>query len=206
MGWRVDGVDKLAYNHFDSYPGGLGLTVLSWLRAELVGPGAADRLAAKARELEVVRQGDLPTTARQLAVTGAEVPANRLDAELAARRLRGEEPAEWYERLREDQGDPEAMLRRGVLLDDAAFIRDSLFCEWAYVVNCDDRTLEVYRGFQSRRHRRGRYAASKPKPKGWKPSYDGENYYYPCALRHAFPFDSLPTDEAFLAAFQQEGD
>lgn len=32
------------------------------------------------------------------------------------------------------------------LMDSTSFARDSLFCEWAYVVDLDEDTLEVYKG------------------------------------------------------------
>jgi hypothetical protein len=35
------------------------------------------------------------------------------------------------------------------LTDDTGFIEDSLFCEWAYVINLDKSTLEVFKGFQN---------------------------------------------------------
>jgi hypothetical protein len=33
------------------------------------------------------------------------------------------------------------------LANNSDFAGDSLFCEWAYLINLDDETLEVYRGF-----------------------------------------------------------
>lgn len=33
------------------------------------------------------------------------------------------------------------------LADDHLFAADSLFCEWAYVINLDNSTLEIYKGF-----------------------------------------------------------
>lgn len=54
-----------------------------------------------------------------------------------------------YNRLRPYQGNLEAMLRDGVfeMGDTRDFPRDSLWCEWAYVINLDDGVLEVYKGF-----------------------------------------------------------
>lgn len=64
------------------------------------------------------------------------------------------------------------------------FIKNSLFCTWGYIVNLDDRTLEVYVGGQSRPHDRGRYAN--------EVSEDG---YYGCALILTLDFEDIPEDE-----------
>ena len=58
-------------------------------------------------------------------------------------------PEEWYSLLRAAQGDLEAHARGlRYMIDNADFLRDSLFCEWGYVINLDKGVLEVYRGFQ----------------------------------------------------------
>lgn len=35
------------------------------------------------------------------------------------------------------------------LVDSSAFAKDSLFCEWAYVIDLDQRVLEIYEGFKT---------------------------------------------------------
>lgn len=58
VGFVVDGQEKIGYNHWDSYPGGLGLSVLTWLRSAVAD---VDRLTAKVRELRVVSDDETPT-------------------------------------------------------------------------------------------------------------------------------------------------
>jgi hypothetical protein len=67
----------------------------------------------------------------------------------------------WYDLLRSDQGDLEAYAEIGLMIDSASFIKDSLFCEWAYIINLDRGVLEVYRGFQTKKPKKNRYALSK---------------------------------------------
>lgn len=44
------------------------------------------------------------------------------------------------------------------LQDSASFAADSLFCEWAYVVDLDNKVLEIYRGFNKTDTAKGRFA------------------------------------------------
>ena len=65
---------------------------------------------------------------------------------------------------------------------DQANIYNSLFCEYAYVVNLNNNTLEYYEGFQHEPQIGNRY--------GQEPyiTKTGEKYY-PCALRGIFSLD-----------------
>lgn len=86
----------------------------------------------------------------------------------------------------------EATLDAGVMIDSAGFLADSLFCEWAYVINLDDCVLEVYRGFQSEPHSKGRYAAPSGCSVYYLPARDGCSVYHPVALVASLPLDDLP--------------
>jgi hypothetical protein len=82
----------------------------------------------------------------------------------------------------------ENLLKPALLLQsNLDFIKDSLMCEWAYIVNLDTNKLEVYKGFQDKPHEKGRYASTAHR--------EG---YYPCALVAEFPLGRLPRFEAFL--------
>lgn len=60
------------------------------------------------------------------------------------------------------------------------FGKDSLFCEYAYVLNLDNNTLEFYKGFQKEPHNSGRWAGQ-----------EGEEDYYPIKLIETIPFDEI---------------
>ena len=56
---------------------------------------------------------------------------------------------DWYCLLRHAQGDLN-VYKNGLryMIDNHDFIKDSLFCEYAYIINLDTKRLEFYVGFQ----------------------------------------------------------
>jgi hypothetical protein len=125
FGFVIDGQTKVAYNHSDSYPSGLGVDVLGWLRRSLA--TRPDVLAHQARALRVVEMDSEPSDEdiRQLKrfynpnVGG---PSDR---------------PTWYQLLRETQGDPDAILAAGVIEDASAYVG----IEYAYLVDFDQRVF-----------------------------------------------------------------
>lgn len=75
------------------------------------------------------------------------------------------------------------------LKDEHDFAQQSLWCEWAYVVDYDTNKLEVYEGFVKAPHTAGRFAELGA-------TEDGE--YYPVALVASWDLDDLPTVEDFI--------
>lgn len=170
----ADGQEKvlLLYNHFDSYPEALGENVLQWLRNVL----AAD-------------EGQLTeATARELVVALEPVPDRDPMREDFERLAEFHDPGvstgkDWYSLLRRTQGDLDAVLRAGLYENDSAdFPLDSLFCEWAYVVDFDQRVFEVYEGFQKTAPTAGR----------WVGKAGTEAGYCPVQRIASWRFDALP--------------
>lgn len=184
IGFVADGTEKIGYNHYDSYPEGLGVDVLGWLRNALT--THPEVLVKQIQALRVV-DGDTEPTDQEIEQFKATY-----DATVGGR---SERPT-WYQLLRGTQGNPAAILRAGVIEDAGNFPGDSLFAEWGYVIDVDSRTFEVYRGFQDSSHTKGRFAQRPVADTG----------YHPVALAQSWPFDGLPTDDAFIAAFAGDDD
>lgn len=76
------------------------------------------------------------------------------------------------------------------LYDETAFANDSLMCEWAYVIDLDKRTFEVYTGFnKSPLHKHERFYKEFP----------DEDGYYPIKNVAIYSLDDLPEEKEFLA-------
>ncbi len=175
LGFRVDGKDFIAYNHFDSYPEGLGDETVQGVR-QLLSDFSLDELRDRVRNIEFVDEDKEPTPEqREKFKQYFENVSNGKD---------------WYSLLRGMQGKASEYVKNGIMIDAHGFLKDSLFCEWAYIINLDTLKLEVYRGFQDKYHKLGRYSAKKER--GWKPKYNGENYYYPVALVMELDLTNLP--------------
>lgn len=188
IGYLVDDQLVTTYNHFDSYPSGLGNDVLRFVR-DFVKDGNVDLWKSLAQKITVHSDEEV----------GEErnVAQRILDEENSKRTSEGKNLLElkmvlhqtqWYEVLDHLQGRPADQLVTGHLVDAEGFGRNSLFCEWGYVINFDTSTIEVYEGFQKQKGL-GRFTQDIEVP--W-------NSYWPISLIAEISFDNLPEDMSFL--------
>jgi hypothetical protein len=84
---------------------------------------------------------------------------------------------------------------KAMLLENSiTFSGDSLFCEWAYVIDLDKNLFEVYKGFnQNELNENDRF---------FKYTIENEEYH-PIKLKKEFPLNVLPSDEEFLTYFKE---
>lgn len=79
------------------------------------------------------------------------------------------------------------------------FAADSLFCEWAYVVDLDKNTFEAFEGFNKEPLAEGE--------RFYGVTCEGTNpEYHPVKFIASWPLDALPDDDAFLAKLEPKGD
>jgi len=176
-GFRVDGNDYLTYNHYDSYPRWLGVEVAKAvirLRQDV----DWDDVRQRVRKLHAI-DTDVPPTA-------AEIEAFAPYTDLS---VGNQDTSDWYCLTRKAQGDLLVPLETSYIKLDNEFIKDSLFCEWAYIVNLDTLKLEVWEGFQKRTSKANRYGTAV------------RNGYGPCRLKYEFDLDTV--EEANLAALSE---
>jgi len=134
-GFYKDGVTKVTYNHWDSYPSSLGDSIKDFLVNT-----KREQLDEIFDRIRLVRADEKPTSE---------------DIEKLKPFYNGDVNGgseEYYNFLRETQGDLKAYVdypELDVMIDSEDFLQDSLFCEWAYIINLENDTLEIYKGFQT---------------------------------------------------------
>lgn len=165
-GFRKNGVDKLTYNHYDSYPNVLGESVLCFI-------------SKFKNELNKIYDNiimvDETTTPTEEQIKECEKYA---DLDVSEQSL-----TDWYCLLRNAQGDLMS-LGEGLkyMIDNHDFILDSLFCEFAYIINLDTNKLEYYLGFQKQLDETNRYVLE---------TINEEFPYYPCRMVAEYDLDEI---------------
>lgn len=161
FGFRKNGIDKAMCNHYDSYPDYLGRNVIDWLKT--VTPEKLNEIFDK---IVLVDADEKPNEAEK----------TELD-ECWLYDYSGEYQ-EWYSLLHKLQGNPPLIEEiadtygKVYMCDDISFIKNSLFCEYAYIVNLDEGVLELWNGFQTKPWSENRY--------GTDTISSVQNGYYPC--------------------------
>lgn len=151
VGFILDGKEKITYNHFDSYPSGLGNEVLDFLHS-IPFNSFSDfkKFKKQVEELELIDERNTPTE---------EQKQKCRDAGTIDLGVGRQSEDDWYCLLRKAQGDLGQLTEIGLMIDNSNFLKDSLFCEWAYIINLDTNKLEVYQGFNKTPNGAGRYAS-----------------------------------------------
>lgn len=81
------------------------------------------------------------------------------------------------------------------LYDSTEFAYDSLFCEWAYVIDFDKNVFEVYKGFNKKPNTKKDRFYNKEKKK---------DDYSPVKLIKSYSLDTLPTLTQFVDYFKRK--
>lgn len=78
-----------------------------------------------------------------------------------------------------------------IIKRNVAFAGDSVFCEWAWVIDLDKNTFEAFKGFNHDKLDASERFAGQP--------LDNPEYQ-PVKFVKAWPLDALPSDDEFVAA------
>ena len=167
-GFRKNGIDKLTYNHFDSYPDYLGRKIVEFCKETSI-----KKMNEIFNKIILVDENTKPTKEQItecLNYYNGNVSNQTVD--------------DWYCLLREAQGDID-VYKNGLryMIDDHDFIKNSLFCEYAYIINLDTNSLEFWVGFQKEPDVTNRYGTEK------------EDGYYPCKMVAYYPIEPEYMDQ-----------
>jgi len=192
IGFRNSGRDYITYNHFDSYPGYLGNGLLGEL-AETNIP----HLLHIASNLILVSDDEGSPKPTDIQVRECKEYVNLTVA--------SRDEYSWYCLLRGTQGTLKPYIAKGLryMIDSSTFIYDSLWCEYAYIVNLDKNQFEFYKGLQLRLDPTNRYKVDEPHEVPLLPNEKGNDNeedadsaairrrYYPCRLLAAYDLKEI---------------
>ncbi|MBN8643471.1 MAG: hypothetical protein J0L86_16790 [Flavobacteriales bacterium] len=173
------------YGQWDGYPEGQGLTILSFLEEKT----NIEKLKQILPKVRFENKQDMKQKSEFFKSMGAEDGWMNMEQAdqfhkrypLLTRNLGGEILSKMLEYANQ---------KEIVLVNSEDFALDSLFCEWAYVVDLDKNTLEVYKGFNQ--------SAITPKDRFYN-LYDKKNRYKPIKIVKSFSLDKLPDAEKFIS-------
>ena len=177
----VDGEYKVAqYGQWDGYPEGQGELCLSFLRDEMDETIFREQL----KNVHFVNEKEMNSLFEEF----------RADPYGSISMSNYNKLKEAYPELHRDTAAKILKLIQDgkvrFLKDDLEFAADGLFCEWAYVIDLDKRTFEVYTGFHKEPlTEKDRFYFLKEKEYG---GYSGVHMVF------AWNIDDLPTNEQFL--------
>jgi len=174
-GFHKDGVDKLTYNHFDSYPEGLGDNIVNSIKIL--------KSESKNNKEFMYNLTDIFNNI-QMVDENKPIPSGL-----------GTTETEWYYYLRRYQGDIKYFIDKHsnnepcYMINKSDFINDSLFCEWGYIINLTTNKFEIYEGNQTSPTSKHRYYIETPT----MISSLGNNYYN-CELVKEYPLTKIPKE------------
>lgn len=186
----VDGETKLAqYGQWDGYLGGQGIDILNFLKTSPL-----DKFKEQVRGL--VEMTD--ERRKQILIDlGADPNSDNVSNEVADQYYK-----KYPQMSREMSAKILPLILNGSVKDvylDKQFPADSIFCEYAYVIDFDKNTFEAYKGFNKEPLDPSERFASLPRDKH-------SSEYYQCKLLKSFSLFDLPSEEEFLALGKSEDD
>lgn len=173
----MNDTDLLTYNHSDSYPEWLGEKV-----CKFVSDMSDEELKKLLSMLKPVN--DEKTAAKEDIRLCEELDISDFSVSSGKR-------TDYYCLLRHTQGNfwffenlvkntPACMEGKKLpFIEYNSFIKNSLFCEYAYIINLDDKCLEFWKGFQNEPDETNRYGT------------DADDGYYPCHMLTSYRFDEI---------------
>lgn len=165
-GFYKNGVDKITKCYGDSYPTGLGKSIMTFIQS---------------------------TSIEEMSDIFSKIIMVDINSEATKEQFENckdyFQPSAsntfWYDLLRKTQDTLEPYKKDlKYMIDNKDFIKDSFYCDWGYIINLDNNELEIYIGYQIEQNN-DRYKINLPS------SYGEHGNYYSCKLYKSYKFDKL---------------
>lgn len=178
------------YGQWDGYPSGQGVAILTFLKKANI-----KKFIEKLKKVRFIDKDGKDKTFLEEYNKNCPQWGNKLDK-------RTSEQKEWFGKYASrDIGGKilsnilESKNEEILLTDRIDFAKDSLFCEYAYVIDLDKNVLEVYRGFNKN-------------PLSKEERFYNDNVkngeYFPIKLWKTFDLNKLPSKKEFLKELNEE--
>lgn len=186
----VDGEYRVAqYGQWDGYPEGGGVGVLNALLNT-----TPDHLKERVLACREVSEEEVEALWKECGADGSGWVNMAVSKKMNKRYPTLHRDMGWkiIEHLNETDGE--------VLVQKALeFAGSGLFCEWGYVIDLDQNTFEVYKGFSKERHTGERFSDFHEEP-------IETNDYAAIRLVKTYSLDDLPTEDEFLNDLTENDD
>ena len=126
-GFKKDGKYKVTYNHYDSYPEGLGGDILKYIKSKTI-----EELNEVFDNLRMVSEVDKPPTSE-------DIENFKIYSDLG---VSSGKPSEWYVLLRLMQGKLHLHEEAGIMIDN----KEGMFGnDYTYIIDLDVNKLLIYK-------------------------------------------------------------
>lgn len=176
-GFRKNKKDKTSYNHYDSYPSYLGEQMFDYIKKHSI-----EEMNDLYDRLMLVDENKKISELTEEEKNGLEILFSYNDKNELI-------DEDMYSLLRNFQGDLEKYDRYhtvNIMCDSKDFIKNSLFCEYGYIINLDTNELEVFEGFQKKPQKTNRYGCECNKG------------YYPCKIIKKIKIEDIQNSDKLL--------
>lgn len=190
-----DGEYKVVkYCQWDGYPSGQGAWLLDFLKERF----DKDIFVKKLNNIELIDANRL----KELWVSCGASPDDHLVSFEVSEKFSKEYPslhrdmggADLFDYILNSNNDNPVLIYNDD--EEINFAANSLFCEWAYVVDLDKNTFEVYKGFNKTKLEEGE--------RFYHLNSLCKNGYYPVKLVKSYSLDSLPYEEDFINDLEKD--
>lgn len=181
------------YGQWDGHPDGQGATALEFCRKRLKSYAGREAFKDRLARVKFYVDGEIKKIAEE--ATGRTDGFMNMDEAKkfhdAAPYINRDHGAKILQMVWDAKGEVKVN-------DESAFAADSLFCEYAYVIDLDKNVFEAFKGFNKRPlPKKDRFAGMERAKAG-----DGsESEYYPVRMVASWGLDDLPTKKQLCDAY-----